>query len=224
MTQLVKIESIGYITDDILKIIIEKPQEFHFLPGQAVNISINKEGWEDVIRTYAITSLPSDPYLEFHIKIYPEGIGGGFLQVLEALTEGDEIFVYDVVGSVTYKGEGVFIAGGVGVTPFISMLRQLEKDETIGSNRLIYASRKQTDFLFEEGLKELLGESFIGILSEEEVEGYEHGFVSEELIKAHLLDKPQYFYLCGPKPMTDAVEAHLENLGVPEEYIIIERF
>lgn len=224
MAELVSILSKKYINHDVLEVVLEKPASFSFIPGQAVNIAINKENWIDQIRTYAITSNPEDDYIEILVKIYPEGIGGGFLQELEALPSDATIWIHDVIGTVTFKGEGVFIAGGVGITPFISILRRLERTHKVGNNKLIFANKNQEDILFEEGLKELLGANVTLLLSDEKREGYSHGYVSKNLLETYLEGDHQYFYLCGPKPMTDVVEVYLSELGVDPERIVIERF
>ncbi len=115
----IKIISIGHITHDVLQIFTEKPQELSFTPGQATEISINKEGWQNEKRPFTFTSLPNDDYLQFTIKTYPahKGVTNELLQ----LKKNDELILHDVFGAIAYKNEGVFIAGGAGVTPFISI-------------------------------------------------------------------------------------------------------
>jgi len=76
MTQhIVKINSIKYITHDVLRIVTEKPQKHTFTPGQATEISINKEGWIKEKRPFTFTCLPQHDYLEFSIKTYPSHKG-----------------------------------------------------------------------------------------------------------------------------------------------------
>ncbi|MBW7868053.1 MAG: flavodoxin reductase [Brumimicrobium sp.] len=224
MSQVIKVLSIRYTTRDVINILTEKPIGIDFLAGQAANISIHKTGWEHEIRTYAITSTPEDDHFEFNIKIYQEQNGMGFLNQITQLQVGDEFLFHSICGTVTYQGEGVFIAGGAGITPFISMLRSIQKQGKIGNNHLIYANRTQADIIEEDTLQSILGKQYIGILSEEKRDGYEFGFISKELIERLLTDNSQYFYLCGPLPMTNMIEKYLEELGVSEEQIVIERF
>ncbi|HEX5111368.1 MAG TPA: hypothetical protein VFV79_00865, partial [Saprospiraceae bacterium] len=70
----------------------------------------------------------------------------------------------------------------------------------------------------------ILGPNFINILSNEEVTGYEHGFISKELIQHHIDATPQFYYYCGPDPMMDAVEKILAELEIPASSIIREGF
>ena len=138
-THTVKILTIGHITRDALQIFTEKPQGIEFSPGQAIDISINKEGWEDEIRPFTFTSLPDDDYLQFTIKTYPshKGVTNELLQ----LRKNDELILGDVFGAIEYKGEGCFIAGGAGITPFISIFRYLRSKNAIGDNKLIYGNK-----------------------------------------------------------------------------------
>ncbi|MEO6304464.1 MAG: flavodoxin reductase, partial [Bacteroidia bacterium] len=121
-------------------------------------------------------------------------------------------------------GEGIFIAGGAGVTPFIAILKQLEKENKIGNNKLIFANKTKADIILEDKLKTLLGNNFIKVLSDEDLDGYEHGFISAALIKNHIEANTKYYYLCGPPPMMNAIENILASLGVKENQIVKESF
>jgi len=68
---LVKIKSIQPITHDVLKIVVEKPLHYNFIPGQATEVAINKDGWKDKKRPFTFTSLPVNDFLQFTIKTYP---------------------------------------------------------------------------------------------------------------------------------------------------------
>lgn len=222
MSNLVKITSIEPITHDVYRIQAEKPDGIEYRPGQAVDISLNKEGWKDEIRTFTFTSIPSDDFIEFTIKTYPGH--NGVTNQIRSLKAGDEIYLYDIYGDIEYKGEGVFIAGGAGITPFIAILKKLEKENQIGNNKLIFANKSKADIIDASKFDKLLGSQFINVLSDENIPGFEHGFITPEIIKKHSSDLNQYFYLCGPPPMMDAVLKHLASLGVKEENIVKEGF
>ncbi|MCU0413979.1 MAG: hypothetical protein MUE91_06215 [Ignavibacteriaceae bacterium] len=216
----IKIISIGHITHDVLQIFTEKPQELSFTPGQATEISINKEGWQNEKRPFTFTSLPNDDYLQFTIKTYPahKGVTNELLQ----LKKNDELILHDVFGAIAYKNEGVFIAGGAGVTPFISILRYLKSKNEIGDNKLIFANKTRDDIILKYELYYTLGKNFINILSDETEGRYEHGYITENFLKAHITDFSKNFYVCGPPPMMDTVEKILANLHVDEKLIIKE--
>ncbi|HEY6913034.1 MAG TPA: FAD-binding oxidoreductase [Paludibacter sp.] len=218
----VKIISLEHLTHDVVRLVVEKPGTISYLPGQAVDLSINQPGWEKEKRPFTFTSLPEDDHLEFSIKTYPAR--QGVTNKLLSLHAGDELFIYKPFGDITYKGEGVFIAGGAGVTPFIAIFKQLERNNQVGTNKLIFANKTKADIILEERFHTLLGNKFINILSDEEIDGYEHGYISAELIKKHMDGQSNYFYLCGPPPMMTAVEKHLSSLGITDSFIVKEAF
>lgn len=222
MQHIVKIKDLSKITHDVLKIVTEKPLNYSFIPGQATKVSINKSRWENEKRPFSFTSLPDDDYLEFIIKIYPSR--HKFTNELLQLKQGDELIVREVFGSIVYKFEGVFIAGGAGITPFISIFRDLYRKNKIGNNKLIFANKTTADIILEEEFTKLLGSNFINILSDEKVEGYAHGLITSEFIKVNIDSINQNFYLCGPPAMIKAVELQLENLNVYKDFIVKELF
>ena len=217
---LVKIKSIKHITPDVLQIVTEKPQKYMFIPGQATEIAINKPDWKDKKRPFTFTSLPVDDFLQFTIKTYPshKGVTNELLQA----KKDDELILHDVFGAIEYKGEGVFIAGGAGVTPFICIFRYLQSKNEIGNNKLIFANKTNNDIILAIEFEEMLGENFINILSEERVDEYAYGQIDEEFLKANIAGFNQHFYICGPPPMMDAIKKQLENLGVAKKAITTE--
>lgn len=220
--QVVKIESIQQITHDVLQIVTEKPGHFYYSPGQATEISINKTGWKAEKRPFTFTSLPEDDFLEFTIKTYPSH--KGVTNKLLDLKADDELILHEVFGEIKYKGEGVFIAGGAGITPFICILRYLKSKNEIGGNKLIFANNTKADIMLAREFEELLGDNFINILSHDIVEGYAHGFITGEFLKKHITDLDKNIYLCGPPPMMDAVEKIFANQDFDEKLIIKEAF
>lgn len=219
---IVKIISIEHLTHDVLKIVTEKPSVYSFTPGQATEISINKAQWRKELRPFTFTCLPENDYLEFTIKTYPKH--NGVTNQLLQLRIGEELILHDVFGAINYKGEGFFIAGGAGVTPFISIFRHLKLTNSVGSNRLIFANKTRKDIILEQEFKELLGDNFINILSADKADGYAYGLITEEFLKTIITDLDKKIYLCGPEPMMDAIEQQLKNVGVDTKSIIKEKF
>lgn len=222
MPQTVKILSLQHLTHDVLRITAEKPVELNYQPGQAVDISINKPGWESELRPFTFTSLPEEDYIEFTIKTYPSH--NGVTNQLLYLKAGDELIVGEVFGDIAFKGEGTFIAGGAGITPFIAIFRNLEKKNAVGNNKLLFANKTKADIIDESRFTELLGSNFINILSDEQMKGYEHGFINADIIKKFAGSATQYYYLCGPDAMMKAVEKHLDSLGIVKRNIVKEGF
>src|SRR5690606_10817587 len=101
----VKVKSVKHLTHDVLSITADKPAGIHYNPGQAVDVSINKEGWDDEVRPFTFVSLQDDDHIEFNIKTYPNhhGVTGQLL----SLKAGDELLIGEVFGDIAYKGDGI---------------------------------------------------------------------------------------------------------------------
>jgi ferredoxin-NADP reductase len=217
---LVKIKSIKHITHDVLQIITERPPHYSFNPGQATEVAINKKDWRNEKRPFTFTSLPDSDFLEFTIKTYP--LHNGVTNELLQLEKDNELILHDVFGAIAYKGEGVFIAGGAGITPFICIFRYLQSKNETGGNKLIFANKTSDDIILALEFKKLLCGNFINILSDEKTGEYAHGQITEDFLKANITDFDQQFYVCGPPAMMVDIEEQLSNLGIEKEAITVE--
>lgn len=218
----VLIKSIEKVTHDTLSIVTEKPVNYNFKPGQATLVSIDREGWREEKRPFTFTSLPEDDHIEFIIKTYPDH--DGTTDKLLDVKPGENLILFDIFGAIVYKGEGVFIAGGAGVTPFISILRDLNKRGKIGNNKLIFANKTKDDIILKDDFEEMLGDNFINILSDEKADEYPHGFVNEEFLRDNVEDINKYFYICGPPVMLNKLEEHLAAINVDKQSVVKEEF
>jgi len=219
-SHIVKILEIGKVTHDVLSIKTEKPAGYAFVPGQATEIAINDPEWENAKRPFTFTNLPEDDHLEFTIKTYPEK--KGVTNHLRGLQPGDELIVHDVWGAIHYKGKGLFIAGGAGITPFIAIFRYLEHTNKIKGNRLLFANKTKEDIILEPWFRQLLKENFINVLSDEQVTGIRKGYITAEVLKEVGISPDDHLYICGPPPMVDSVQESLKKLGVAEQSVVVE--
>jgi len=215
----VKILEVEKITHDVLGIKTEKPAGYAFVPGQATEVAINDQEWINEKRPFTFTNLPGDDHLEFTIKTYPAH--NGVTNRLLNLRPKDELIIHDVWGAIHYKGKGLFIAGGAGITPFISIFRYLRSIKDTENNRLLFANKARKDIILETELNALLRGNVINILSEENINGYKHGFITEQVLE-ELINTNDILYLCGPPPMVDAVTKYLSNLGVSDKSVVME--
>lgn len=217
---IVRIISIGQVTHDVKRFRFEKPEGYSFVPGQATEVSINSPDFRNEKRPFTFTCLTNDPFLEFTIKIYPSH--NGFTKALGTLVPGDELIIREVWGAITYRGKGLFIAGGAGITPFISILRDLKTKNEVNGNILIFANKTRDDIILHDELSEMLGDAFVNVLSDEETEEYLYGFVTKEVIKPYITTPEMNVYLCGPPPMLEMIKLHLPEFGIEENSIILE--
>lgn len=219
-SKIVAVKSLKLTTHDVLQIVTEKPADYNFKPGQATEVSINKPGWKEERRPFTFTSLPENDLLEFTIKTYPshKGVTNELLQ----LKKDDELILHDVFGAITFRGKGVFIAGGAGITPFISIFRYLSSKKEVDGNRLIFANKTKEDIILKDEFESLLGNNFINILSDEKTDKNAFGQISESFLKAHIDSSCKNVYVCGPPPMMEAVTKQLSKIGVDEKVIVVE--
>ncbi len=218
----VKINEIEKLTHDTLRISTGRPPGFLFESGQATSLAPRMEGWENDMRPFTIASTPADPMLEFIIKTYPEH--DGTTEKLLAARVGDELVINGVYGTITYKGEGLFIAGGTGITPFISIFRDLNSRGAIGNNKLIYTNKTREDILLEKEITGYLEDRVSFMLSREKAAGYLHGRIDRDLLKQHLWWDDLWIYLCGTPAMMNAVEEQLSSLGVSRDRLVKEEW
>ncbi|TAL69336.1 MAG: flavodoxin reductase [Bacteroidetes bacterium] len=216
----VKITDIKQVTHDVKRYRVEKPAGYSFLPGQATEVCINKPEWAHESRPFTFTSLNDWDFLEFTIKSYRDH--DGVTNALDKLVPGDELIIHDVWGAIHYEEAGLFIAGGAGVTPFIAIMRSLHSKNMIDENRLLFANKTTKDIILKDEFEKILGDNFINILSDEKVNGYAHGFITEEFLKKQIKSENDYIYLCGPPTMMDNVQAMLDKMGVGKNKLIIE--
>jgi ferredoxin-NADP reductase len=218
----VKILNVQNVTHNVRRFTLSKPENYHFTPGQATDIVINHPDWLKERRPFTITGLNEWDTLEFTIKIYPDH--KGVTNQLGKLKVGDELILHDVWGAINYKGEGTFIAGGAGVTPFIAIFRQLNKEKKIANNQLYFSNRTAADIILKDEFENMLGDHFINILSEEKDSVYQSGIVDEAFLTRTVTNKNQYFYICGPDPMIDSIAGSLMKIGVEKNKIVKEEF
>ena len=202
-SHIVKILNTEYVTHDVKRFRVEKPDGYTFEPGQATEATI--KGMEEKLGKgpFTFTSLKEQPELEFTIKIYDDG---ELTKELGKLTIGDELVIHDVWGSITYQGPGVFIAGGAGVTPFIAILRRLNKDRKINDNKLIFSNKTEKDIIFKDEFEDILGENFINVITKEKSDKYYNKRIDEKFLKDKVKNLDQYFYICGPKKFVSDIQ------------------
>jgi ferredoxin-NADP reductase len=221
MEHIVKIISITQITHNVRQFNLEKPEGFHFNPGQATEVSINEKEWKDEKRPFTFTCLNDDPYLQFTIKIYIDH--NGVTNHLGQLQVGDELIIRDVWGAIEYKGPGYFIAGGAGITPFIAILRQLHKDGKLEGNTLFFSNNTDKDIILEKELKAMLGNNVLFTTTLQKDGKNDHRMIDINFLKAEVKDFNKHFYVCGPDQMVMDINKVLEKLGITSDSVVFEK-
>lgn len=220
MPYTVTINEIQQITHDVKQFRVDKPEGYEFVPGQATELSINKEGWEEEKRPFTFTCLTDKPYLEFVIKIYEDH--DGVTKEIGKLEEGDEFIIRDFWGTIQYEGPGTFIAGGAGITPFIAILRDLSDRGEIVGNRLLFSNKTEKDIILKDEFESTLGDDFINVITREETDDYFNDRIDNDFLKKQIDDFDQHFYVCGPMPFVMDISNALSDLGADMDSIVLE--
>lgn len=223
-----------HVTHDIRHLVLALPpgaDEFRFFPGQYVDLGI--PGSEDS-RSFSMAnvSAKSSGQLEFIIKCYPGGLFSEFLDT--RLAVGDELELTGPFGVFTLRdspNELVFVGGGAGMAPILSVLRSLAERDPQRKATYYYGARGRRDLCFEAELQALQDQlprfTYVPALSEpgpdDDWDG-EVGFVTDVVRKhEHDLRKTDA-YVCGPPPMVEAALTVLTDLGAAQGRIFYDKF
>ncbi|MBN2555255.1 MAG: FAD-dependent oxidoreductase [Anaerolineales bacterium] len=221
------IETIQQVTHDTWKLTFNGPPMEH-LPGQYLVMRRMREDEKPEPHAFSISSSPFADALEITVKET-----GDFTATIGGIKPGEDVTLDGPFGQFSYvihDAENLaFIAGGIGVTPFISMLRDLS-DRGFGRNvRLIWGNKHERDIVYRDEVDALSAAypqfKLIHILSEQEEWEGEAGFVSSELLKRALdFHTDTQYFICGPAAMNDLVVQFLMDFNIAQEKIHTEKF
>jgi cytochrome-b5 reductase len=212
----------GFVTHDMRRFVISRPEGFEFEPGQGAELTPDRPEWKDKGGPFTPTCLPGDRVLEFTIKRYDQG--GGLTETLHGLGAGARLLMSEPFGTITYKGPGVFIAAGAGVTPFLAILRNLASQGGLGEDhKLLFTNKTSKDLICGPELRHYLGDRAVFTFTREQDPGMEHRRIDAAFLQAHMGDPAQHFYVCGPEAFVESVNADLISLGVDPDRLVYER-
>lgn len=220
MEHIVKLLSVEEVARNVKRFILQKPAGYTFVPGQATDVSINRPGLTQELRPFTFTCTNDNDYLEFIIKIYNDH--DGITKKLAALTTGDELIIHDVFGTIHYKGPGVFLAGGAGITPFIAILRQLKQDRALAGHTLLFANHSEADVILRAELKYMLAGNYVDVLKTPKKSAAAGREINLELLRPYAENTSAYYYVCGPDSFISAMVAMLETLQIDPSNIVLE--
>ncbi len=221
------------VTHDMRHLVLRliEPDWIKFFPGQYMDIAIPGT---DAVRSFSMANTTSRDggLLEFVIKVYPDGHFSRFLA--DQLAEGDRLEITGPFGVFTLR-EGdndlVFVGGGAGMAPVLSLLRSLAERSLQRKATFFYGARTKKDLCFEAELrsleKKLPDFTYVPALSEPgDDDGWdgETGLITD-VVKRHASDlSGAHAYVCGPPPMVEAALPLLATLGVEEKRIYYDKF
>jgi ferredoxin-NADP reductase len=223
MTQRITLQAIEPVTHDTHRLRFDRPAGYEFTPGQATDLALDREGWRDETRPFTFTGLPGDDHLEFTIKSYPDH--AGVTEQIGRMQPGDAALIGDPWGAITDRGDGVFIAGGAGVTPFIAILRQrLKTRGTLKGNTLVFSNATDRDIILRQEFEAMPGLNCYWTVTDQPGSPLARGQIDAELLSTLVVPGRDTCYICGPDPMIAAMQKALAAVGVPEGRIVTEDF
>jgi ferredoxin-NADP reductase/Na+-translocating ferredoxin:NAD+ oxidoreductase RnfD subunit len=228
---LVRIEQIAA---DCFEFVLKPDRKIAFRPGQYLDwtLDVRKPDDRGNRRPFTIASAPSDGDVRLGVKFYPRS--SAFKRTLAAMKQGDVIYGSQIAGAFTLPDDPseklAFIAGGIGVTPFRSMVRDLIGRKDKRSAVLLYGANKADEIayadLFEQAEREL-GLRTVYAVAEGAVpspSGH-RGFIDAALIRREVPDfLDRTFYVSGPWAMVSQFRRVLREMGVARTRVRVDFF
>lgn len=214
----------------------QKPPDFQFKPGQYADLTLIDPPETDAegnIRTFSIASAPFEPALMFTTRMRDTA----FKRVLKSLPIGSEISLAGPMGSFTLhnnsKKPGIFLAGGIGITPFLSIILQAVKERLPHQLSLFYSNRRPEDAPFVKLLREAAEANpnfrFMPTMTQMAKSGQEWsgetGLIDRRMLEKNITSlRGPIYYTAGPPAMVSALRKMLIAAGVDEDDIRSEEF
>jgi ferredoxin-NADP reductase len=231
-----KLTSHQEVAEQTMAFRFEKPTSFAFTPGQFIELTLLNPPESDADGDSRVFSIASAPHEDF-IMVATRLRDTAFKRVLSRLPLGTEVKVDGPFGDLRLHNDksraAVLLAGGIGITPFRSILLNAAKEERPQRIFLLYGNRRPEDAAFLDELQNLEKQypnyRLIACMNEMEhshrVWQGETGVIDAQMLAKHLtgVASPIY-YLTGPPTMVQAIHAMLNNSGVDDDDICIEEF
>lgn len=218
------IEKVIKETEDVYSVYIvgKNIEKFKFNEGQYINISfLTKKMWQP--HPFSLSHFWNGKFLRISVKNI-----GDFTSEIKNIKSGTKVLIDGPLGiftkESTVKNKYLFIAGGIGITPIMSMTGSLSDKNT--DFVLLYANKTITDVVFKNELENSINiKNIYYVFSQEKNKEYENGYIDEEKIKRIVPDfKNRDIYICGPGEMMDSLLDIFKKLGVDKRQIHYEKF
>lgn len=206
----------------------------YFRAGQYLSFPV-KIGDSVVTRAYSLASSPAKALVgEYHIMIkrVPDGFASGY--ILDNWKVGDKITAYAPEGCFTYEPlrdapTVIGVAGGSGITPFLSMARAIDDGSEDFNLTLLYGAKTKDELVFKDELDAIAERNekvkVVYVLSEGKSRGFERGFIGADLIKKYAPEDGKYsIFACGPEGMYKFLGQEIPKLGLERKFVRMEMF
>ena len=217
-----------------LKVTPGKGGVFNYQPGQFMFLRVLSQHIESEEHPFTISSSPTqEGYITATIKA-----SGDYTSKIGQIRPGDKALVDAPYGIFSYlrhkpRGKMIMIAGGIGITPLLSMLRYMRDKDPNHNVQLIWGVQRESELVYRSEVAELKGKlaqfDWVPVMSNQPDWPGEKGFITRQLIEKYAIkdgEDPRLmdFYVCGPPIMMDIVIPIIMEMGVPSSKIHFERF
>ncbi|CAE6759615.1 MULTISPECIES: benzoate 1,2-dioxygenase electron transfer component BenC [Paraburkholderia] len=196
-----------------------------FLAGQYVNIDVPGSGQH---RSYSFSSAPGQSKVSFLIKRIPGGVMSTWL---DSAQPGNKLELIGPLGSFYLRAVErplLFLAGGTGLAPFLSMLEVLARTDSQQKVHLIYGVTRDLDLVQVDAIEAYVAKlpnfTYATVVADTDSTHPRKGWVTQHMPAEALNDGDVDVYLCGPPPMVDAVRKHFDDNGVKPNSFHYEKF
>jgi len=219
-----------YLTRNVKSLKLSVPEDFDFKAGQYLSLSVIRDDGKKIRKPLSISNPPKagNKFIEFCIKIIPDGLASDFVKTLK---KGDEVELFGPAGKFIvndFTKDLVFIAGGVGIAPFMSIIPDLLDKGFEKRMILLKSVRSEKDNLYNYELERLSEKyfnfKFYNIFSHPIDNELNKGYIQDFLERYIPKDFKGNFYICGLKNMIDDLKEKLIFRGFKEEQILNEKF
>jgi len=214
-------------TSDAISLVLDVPErcsaQYRYQAGQFLTLRVTVDG-QDLRRCYSMSSAPLEDDLKITIKRDPGGVVSNWLN--DTVSEGIEIHAAPPEGRFCLRDttdEIVAFAGGSGITPIMSLMRTALASSS-RRIRVFYANRSRDSVIFADALGRLADEHADRLVVVHHIDD-DSGVVTPPLVESFIADTGAAdYYICGPGPFMDTIEATVLESGIPRERVHLERF
>jgi ferredoxin-NADP reductase len=221
-----RLERIDPVTDSTRTFWFAPERRYRYIAGQYAELVLPHEHMDarGNRRWFTLSSSPSEPLLGMTVKFHPKG--SSFKQTLSALQPGDEVLLTDPLGDFVLPRDAsiplVFVAAGIGITPFRSMVQYLTDRNELRQIQLVYITRNPAGMAFLPLLTSYPGLQILPIHTQQNEAQYRP--TAEDIFKKIGDTAGKRIYLSGPQLLIETLWADMQNRGIHRDQLLLDYF
>lgn len=216
------------LSENIIQLIFSLEDEYNFYTGQWIDFFINIDN-KEYIGGYSIVSTPLDKgIIELAIKYSNKHKVTNYLH--DFAKEGEIFYISEAQGDIYFdpliNKDITLIAGGIGITPLLSMLRYANQIKYNHKFNILYTAKDNKGLVYKENIESIISENNLFkadyFITDKDSDQFT-GRIDKDILKKYFNDNT-IFFLCGPKQMIDEINNNLLEIGVKKENILYEKW